>query len=255
MSGRIPTLKNKAPAHEEDSSEDDEDFGNDLGISLERLNLGPRKKLVVMGLGGVLVHRMYRFDHKTNFQKHRFADAIAGNFLVFNRPFCDEFLKFCFERFEVGIWSSARERNIDGVLNSLTRGLKDKLLFVWDQEECTDSGFKSLEKKEKPIFFKELRKLWEDGKFSSSNTLLIDDEPYKALLNPPNTAIFPPTYKVDNGDDTALGPNSELRIFLDGLVDAEDVPSYVKDYQIGQPPITEAHSDWEFYSKIVRRFR
>ncbi|GFY82704.1 hypothetical protein Acr_02g0009440 [Actinidia rufa] len=131
MSGKIPTLKKKALAHEEDSSEDDEDFGNDLGISLERLNLGPRKKLVVMGLGGVLVHRMYRFDHKTNFQKHRFAVAIAGNF---------------------------------------------------------------------------------------------------------------------------LGPNSELRIFLDGLVDAEDVPSYVKDYQIGQPPITESHSDWEFYSKIVRRF-
>ena len=47
------------------------------------------------------------------------------------------------------------------------------------------------------------------------------------------------------------GPNSELRIFLDGLVDAEDVPSYVKDHQIGLPAITESHSDWDFNLKIV----
>ena len=34
-----------------------------------------------------------------------------------------------------------------------------------------------------------------------------------------------------------------LRIVLDGLADAEDVPSYVKDHQIGLPAITESHSD------------
>lgn len=28
---------------------------------------------------------------------------------VFKRPFVEDFMKFCFERFEVGIWSSAKE--------------------------------------------------------------------------------------------------------------------------------------------------
>lgn len=61
--------------------------------------------------------------------------------------------------------------------------------------ECTDSGYKTLENQRKPIFLKELKKIWENkgfkaslpssmGKYSSLNTLLIDDEPYKALLNP-----------------------------------------------------------------------
>lgn len=59
-----------------------------------------------------------------------------------------------------------------------------------DQEHCTDSGFMSLEKKEKPIFLKELDKLWkEKGQYHASNTLLIDDEPCKALLNPVNLIV------------------------------------------------------------------
>lgn len=28
---------------------------------------------------------------------------------VFKRPFCEEFLKFCFDKFEVGIWSSRKK--------------------------------------------------------------------------------------------------------------------------------------------------
>lgn len=63
------------------------------------------------------------------------------------------------------------------------------LFFPWifkDQEKCTDSGFKTLENKNKPIFFKELKKLriFFGVKYSASNILLIDDKPYKALLNP-----------------------------------------------------------------------
>ncbi|MFX6533537.1 HAD family hydrolase, partial [Acinetobacter baumannii] len=160
-------------------------------------------------------------------------DVVYGKFYVFKRPFCTEFLKFCFERFEVGLWSSAREHNIDGVLSNITGGARSKLLFVWSQEECIDSGFGCLHKEEKPLFLKELKDLWGDknfkGRFSASNTLLIDDEPHTCLLNPPNTAIFPNPYKKHNRDDTLLGPDGELRKFLDGLADAEDVPSYVKD--------------------------
>ncbi|KNA07172.1 hypothetical protein SOVF_174340 isoform A [Spinacia oleracea] len=40
---------------------------------------------------------------------NRRPDAVYGQRLVYKRPFLDEFLKFCLERFEVGIWSSAKE--------------------------------------------------------------------------------------------------------------------------------------------------
>jgi hypothetical protein len=53
----------------------------------------------------------------------------------------------------------------------------------------------------------------------------------------------------------SLGPGGDLRLYLEGLVDADDVPSYVKDHPFGQPAITPTHSDWEFYSNIISRFQ
>lgn len=65
--------------------------------------------------------------------------------------------------------------------------------FMQDQSHCTDTGYRTIENKEKPLFLKELRKLWEKcdpdlpwekGEFNETNTLLLDDSPYKAILNP-----------------------------------------------------------------------
>ncbi|XVF55634.1 hypothetical protein PTKIN_Ptkin06aG0052200 [Pterospermum kingtungense] len=134
----------------------------------------------------------------------------------------------------------------------------------FDQNECTNTGISSLEKKQKPIFLKELKEVWDrdwssslrqTDEFSASNTLLIDDTPYKALLNPPCTSVFPTEYKANNVNDNALGPNGELRLYLDGLAAADDVPSYVKAHPFGQPPITPMHSDWDYYSKIIANFQ
>ncbi|CAA2990272.1 Hypothetical predicted protein [Olea europaea subsp. europaea] len=71
-----------------------------------------------------------------------------------------------------------------------------QLLFCWDQESCTRTRFNALENHKKPLFIKELSKVWafpEAGKYNESNTLLMDDSPYKAVKNPANTAIFPLT--------------------------------------------------------------
>lgn len=53
----------------------------------------------------------------------------------------------------------------------------------------------------------------------------------------------------------SIGPNSELRLYLDGLAGEENVPSYVKEHPFGQPAITPEHSDWEYYSRIIRRLK
>ncbi|KAL3839752.1 hypothetical protein ACJIZ3_024343 [Penstemon smallii] len=250
----LEKLKNVISDNE--GSDDEKDSGNDLDLPLDKLNLGPKKKLIVLCLGGLLVNRVHLRDKAT--VRGLRPDIVYGKFLVFKRPFCTEFLKFCFDRFEVALWSSAREHNIDSVLNNITGGMRNKLLFVWGQEECTDSGFGCLNKEEKPLFLKELKDLWENKnykeKYSASNTLLIDDEPHTCLLNPPNTAIFPHPYKKPNREDTFLGPDGELRKYLDGLADAKDVPSYVKDHPIGQPAITPSHPNWNYYEKVVRHF-
>ncbi|KAI3683847.1 hypothetical protein L1987_84362 [Smallanthus sonchifolius] len=230
-----------------------------LGVSMDKLNLGPRKKLIVLPIGGILVHRALR--HRPNtIPKNRRPDFSTGNFTVYKRPYVEGFLKFCFDRFEVGIWSSALERNIDGVLTNLMGELKSKLLFTWDQNQCTQTDFMCLDNKDKPVFLKELNHLWKkkyanlpwsDGEYSASNTLLITD-PVKALLNPPNTGIFLGHYDPGNSRDDFLGPKGELRAFLEGLAEAKDVQTYVKAHPIGEPAITPSHADWDYYSKIIR---
>ncbi|TMW82228.1 hypothetical protein EJD97_006463 [Solanum chilense] len=267
MAQKIPNLKLKNVISHNDNYSDDESKNKisgklELYLPLEKLHLGPKKKLLVLNLGGLLVHRVHKRDW---FSVRTYKpDLVCGNFKVFKRPFCEQFLKFCLERFEVGIWSSAMERNMDAILDNIMVGLKRKLLFVWDQEKCIDSGFKCLEKKEKPIFLKQMKKIWENkynilpfrgGKFSESNTIMIDDEPHTALINPPNTAIFPTVFKVGNVKDTFLDPEGDLQKFLDGLVDANDVPTYVKEHSlIGQPAITTSHPDWNYYAKIIVGF-
>ncbi|KAF4384813.1 hypothetical protein G4B88_000209 [Cannabis sativa] len=211
----------------------------DFGDLLEKLNLGQqrKKKLIVLALGGLLCHRVYRRD-KSSAPRSRRPDTSYGNFFVYKRPYCEEFMKFCLERFELGIWSSAREWYMNNALDCIMKGLRGKLLFAW-------ASFRTLENKEKPLFLKDLKKLWQNkylskGVFSSSNTLLIDDKPYKALLNPSNTAIFiDHEYKAVDVDDVALGPNSELRVYLDELANAEDdIPGYVEKHPFGQPAIS-----------------
>lgn len=66
-------------------------------------------------------------------------------------------------------------------------------LIGQDMSKCTFTGHKVIGDKHKPLVLKELKHLWnkadpnlpwEQGEFSPSNTLLVDDSPYKALCNP-----------------------------------------------------------------------
>ncbi|GJZ81501.1 uncharacterized FCP1 homology domain-containing protein-like protein [Tanacetum coccineum] len=230
-----------------EKQENEKEAGVDLGIPMDKLSLGPKKKLLVLPLGGIIVHRAHRSRPNT-ISKNRSPDFSYGYFLVYKRPYCEEFLKFCFERFEVGLWSSAREHNLTGVLTNVIGELKSKFLFTWDQKQCMDTGFKCLDNKDKPLFLKELSHLWEKkysdlpwrvGEYSSSNT-------FQTL------SIFPRNYDPENKEDDFLGPDGELRVFLDGLAEAKDVPTYVKDHPIGEPAITSSHPDWDYYSKINR---
>ncbi|KAK1263880.1 hypothetical protein QJS04_geneDACA008377 [Acorus gramineus] len=248
------------------SATSDDDDGGSASVDVEellelkRLTITDSKKLLVLDLNGLLVHTFMR-SKKVQIPNSRRPDAIVGKKRVFKRPFCDEFLRFCFQRFDVGIWSSAIKRNVEGVIDCALGELRSRLVFIWDQSDCTNTGLKTINDPKKPLFLKELKKIWDNessylpwskGRYSSSsNTLLIDDSPYKALLNPANTAIFPHPYMVEHVDDDGLGPQGEMRMFLEGLADAEDVPSYVAANPFGQPAITATDPNWDFYSQII----
>ncbi|EXC04470.1 hypothetical protein L484_019068 [Morus notabilis] len=150
--------------------------------------------------------------------------------------------------------------NVDKVVNFLFNQTRHKLLFCWDQSHCTPTGLNTIENKSKPLVLKELRKVWEKvepdlpfekGEYDETNTLLLDDSPYKALRNPANIAVFPFPYKFNNRQDNSLGPGGDLRTYLEGLSEADNVKEYVEQNPFGQGAITKSHKQWSFYCQIV----
>ncbi|XP_010419282.1 PREDICTED: uncharacterized protein LOC104704986 [Camelina sativa] len=120
--------------YDDDYSCDQDPEETELSLILDKLSLAPpnkeEKKLLVLSLNGLLLHRVHKqVLHKA--PKNRSPDASCGPNLVYKRPFVEEFMKFCLERFQVEIWSSACEKNVDIILNIILKDLEDKLLFVW----------------------------------------------------------------------------------------------------------------------------
>ncbi|XP_076931115.1 uncharacterized protein LOC143596144 isoform X2 [Bidens hawaiensis] len=214
------------------------------------------KKLIILDVNGLLADIVFDLPDDI------IADKYITRRAIFKRPYVDEFLSFCFERFHVGIWSSRFMRNLVPVVNFLLGDLKKQLLFLWDGCNCTDSGVGTLDVQYKNIVVKDLRKIWDEdgpnnkwvkGTFTESNTLLVDDSPYKGLLNPKYTGIFPASYSYMHSDDNLLGPKGELRTYLEGLVAADDVRTYVAQHPFGQGAIDEQSPQWEFYSSVLER--
>ncbi|XP_042428101.1 uncharacterized protein LOC122015334 [Zingiber officinale] len=226
-------------------------------LTTEKLLSTSRKKLLVLDLNGLLADIvLYRRRTQKSYTR-------VGENLVLKRPFCEDFLKFCFERFNVGVWSSRMRKNVDVVVDYLMRNWKHKLLFIWDKSKCTDTGYRTIENRHKPLVLKELKRLWNNehglpwkkGEYSPSNTLLVDDSPCKAICNPPHSAIFPPSFNSMDKTDNSLGPGGDLRVYLERLVMTDNVQMYIQDHPFGQSAITESDPSWEFYLRIIKKFQ
>ncbi|XP_047332495.1 uncharacterized protein LOC124936082 [Impatiens glandulifera] len=208
------------------------------------------KKLLILDINGILVDIV-----PIGVSSQR----VIPQKQVHTRPFYNGFLQYCFNKFHVAVWSSRNKKNLDAVIKYLFGDSSPNFLFICDQSHCTNTGIYTLENKKKPLFLKELKSLlegniitlpWTDGWFNESNTLLIDDSPYKALRNPPHTAIFPQSYDFNDENDRSLGPGGDLRLYLERLASADNVQNFVKENPFGQAPITETNPSWEFYLKI-----
>ncbi|XP_039008073.1 uncharacterized protein LOC120136019 [Hibiscus syriacus] len=237
----------------EDSDSFDANGTNDVSVAFVKTPvIQLRKKLLVLDVNGLLA------DIVSRPPKNYKADARFAGRAVFKRSFYDDFFRFCCERFEVGIWSSRNRKNLERVVDILLGDMKQKLLFCWDASHCTATRFKTPGNRYKPLVFKELRKIWrktdpdlpwEMGYYDESNTLLIDDSPYKALLNPPHTAIFPHPFEFGMNDNS-LGIGGDLRVYLERLDSAENVQKFIEQNPFGQVAITERSHDWGFYSEV-----
>ncbi|KAJ0049266.1 hypothetical protein Pint_16272 [Pistacia integerrima] len=156
-------------------------------------------------------------------------------------------------------FSMSCRRNVERAVQFLLGDFKHRLLFCWDASHCSKTGLTAIENKNKPLVLKELKKLWvkaepglpwRKGEYKETNTLLVDDSPYKALCNPAYTAIFPYSYQYWHTKDKSLGPGGDIREYLERLSHAENVQEFVRQNPFGQPPINESNPHWSYYSQV-----
>ncbi|KAF9588305.1 hypothetical protein IFM89_008722 [Coptis chinensis] len=214
-----------------------------------------KQKLVILVINGLLLHIGNKFDI--------LSDCIADKFIsgkaILKTQSCVDFMKFCFQRFNVGVWSSRTKQNLDGVLDIAMGDMKSQLLFCWDQSRCSTTGFYTVKNNVKPLMLKKLVKLWDKDdpnllwkrEYNESNSLLLDDSPYKAFLNPAHTAIFPTSCDFRNKNDNSLGHGGDIRMYLEGLTTSENVQKYIQQHHFGQLAITKSHPCWQHYLQVI----
>lgn len=175
------------------------------------------RQLVVLDVNGLLIDRVLA-AHKDDEGEAVEPDSRVGQFFVYDRPGMRAFVSMLLDRFVVGVWSSARLYNLTGLVEHIFGAEKHRLAFVWGQEHCTYAGMSAAKK---PLFLKELGRLWsEEGfaQYAPHNTLLVDDDAYKAARNPPFTAIHPSKFSwAAVATDSALCSSGELWTYLAGL--------------------------------------
>ncbi|CDP08406.1 unnamed protein product [Coffea canephora] len=178
---------------------------------------GSNKKLLILDLNGVVMaNALGRRTRNRDF-----------NF----RPHCFAFLQFCFSYFDVAVWSSKQRHNIEPVLESLStllkQNIKDKLIFVWDQSRCIVAKTRLKENADKKVMFKELKSVWADYRsYNSSNTILVDDSPYKSFINSisiPDHPIAFGTYASIPVQMKLIHPEGGFVKYLKKLADTQNV--------------------------------
>ena len=84
------------------------------------------RKLLVLDLDETLI-----FATKT--AQNYPADFQVGKYLVYKRPHVDEFLRTCYQWFEVAVWTSASP---DYAVEVVAHLFKEKPSFVWSADQC-----------------------------------------------------------------------------------------------------------------------
>ncbi|GAB5031627.1 Hypothetical protein NocV09_00601800 [Nannochloropsis oceanica] len=172
------------------------------------LVLVPRRKLLILDLNGVLFNRYPVGDARREGGRGGWEGG-----RVIKRPGCDDFLEFCFAHFDVAAWSCCRKETLE---MEIFNGREKELVFVnWGMHSTNLWPRHSAVSKDKPLFLKELRRLWEGQLervgYGEQNTILLDNHVEKFEGNPVGTCVVVPEYEDGaEPEDGVLSLEGEL---------------------------------------------
>lgn len=133
---------------------------------------------------------------------------------------------------------------------------QEKLPFfmVWSQENCfRHEGIFRPDKNHVIADFKPLSFIWRYfyPSMDESNTILIDDSPYKACMNNPSNCIFPKPFDGWYGGEVDDYLKKVLWPHLEGMKLTLNIQQYIKDAHFGQCPINESHHLYKYFYVVI----
>lgn len=137
---RVRQIFEKIPVHEERlyGTVIAEAGRNRDGGETPSQNRMVRRRLLILDLNGLLCHRKHVSELHEGIPESVIAHAQRrGNQFVWARPHVDEFLRYCVDRFDVGLWSSATQQRLMEFLPAVVaEDVYARLAFVWSQDQC-----------------------------------------------------------------------------------------------------------------------
>lgn len=215
------------------------------------------KKVLVLDMNGVLLRRysyeecLPRDSRYVYNMVYKGGRDLGTKCLV--RPDLCDFITECASIFNLCIWSSCTNINIDTTLRCFLMGMHPR---IWkdqlSQKECVRLPFKLSDVKElqevkaKPIFVKRLTDLLERRpEWIGSSILLVDDTLYKNMLNSETSMICPPTLEPGDASQDPHYLTNTLLPWLKEWNAAPDPEQYVRMNRIS--------NEKDVVSKHVRR--
>jgi hypothetical protein len=176
-----------------------------------------------------------------------------------------DFLVLYVSNFTMVFWSSMKAENLKcHFATLLTHALelgKDCLRFA--QNWCDESTYRDSDNEARPFFLKRLARLL--GNFmglvgrgaTAENALLVDDSPYKNVLNDPYNVIHPVTFSYFTEKSKKKKPYliNQLWPFLKGLKDSGlPVIVYCREHNLfGSTRLFPGDEDYERVRTVIDR--
>ena len=227
----VPDSFDSTGAHSPQITSEYLDVANEAPVKLAK----PIRHLLVLDLNHTLLARV-----KPS-QLSRHSMFIASKYPIL-RPGVDAFLEYCFQHYEVMVWSSAMSRNVWRMASAVFKPEQLKLMVaLWDRRHFHMSPntynqdiltYKFLWR---ILYSNGIREICRerDVALSYKSMVLLDDEREKAAAEPFNhipIAQFDPFNGQPYEDDKAL---EEVVKLLEELRFQENIPAYLRSQGFG----------------------
>ncbi|MCD9188004.1 MAG: HAD family hydrolase [Pyrinomonadaceae bacterium] len=168
-------------------------------------------KLLILDIDETLVYAAEeRLERKEDF--------IVGQYFVYERPFLKVFLQFCFDNFEVAVWTSSTRNYAEQIIAEIIEPTHI-YSFLWARERCTIS----FDPEEREHYYEKKMHKIRKRKYDLNSVIVVDDSPEKWRNSYGNLVRVKPFFGEPDDDEL-----KHLIIYLERLKKIENIRSFEK---------------------------